>query len=59
MRSLINYKYCEIVRIKTGTTPAAVLKVSFKKSADFQLSYDAFSAILKQKREAREAFEAA
>jgi hypothetical protein len=43
MRALVNYKYCEIVRIKTGAGPAAMLKVSFKKSADFDASYDAFS----------------
>lgn len=59
MRSLINYRYCEVVRIKTGTAPGAVLKVSFKKTADFQTSYDAFNVLMTQRREAREAEEAA
>ena len=59
MRALINYRYCEIVRIKTGTAPGAVLKISFKKSADFQTLYDAFALQMVQRREAREAEEAA
>lgn len=58
MRALVNYRYCEIVRIKTGVAPGAVLKVSFKKLADFQTSYDAFNVLMTQRREAREAEEA-
>jgi len=42
MRLLTNYKYCDIVRIKTGTVPVPVLKVSFKKGANFQASFDEY-----------------
>jgi len=59
MRLLVNYKYCEVVRIKTGTMPAPVLKVSFKKCADFQTSFDAHQEIVKQRREEREREKAA
>ena len=59
MRLLVNYKYCDVVRIKTGTMPAPVLKVSFKKTADFQTSFDAHQEVLKQRREEREREKAA
>jgi hypothetical protein len=42
MRLLVNWKYCEVIRIKTGTEPAPVLKISFKKHAEFDASYEAF-----------------
>ena len=54
MRLLLNYKYCEIVRIKTGTEPAPVLKVSFKKSATFQASFDEYQQVMERRKQERE-----
>jgi len=59
MRSLVNYKYCEVVRIRTGTEPAPVLKVSLKKGADFQASYDAHQEFIRKRQEEREMAKAA
>ena len=42
MRLLVNWKYCHVVRVKTGTEPAPVLKVSFKKAETFDEAYAAF-----------------
>ena len=53
MRLLVNWKYGEVVRIKTGTEPAPVLKVSFKKHAEFDASYAAFLAIREKREEER------
>lgn len=53
MRLLVNWKYCEITRIKTGTEPAPVLKVSFKKHAEFDASYEAFKAMREKKESER------
>lgn len=59
MRSLVNFKYCEIVRIKTGTEPAPALKVSLKKGPEFQASYDAHQEILRKRQEEKEMAKAA
>lgn len=53
MRLLVNWKYCEVIRIKTGTEPATVLKVSFKKHAEFDASYEAFKAMREKRKEER------
>jgi hypothetical protein len=54
MRLLLTFKYCDITRIKTGTMPAPVLKVSFKKSATFQTSFDDYQKVMLQRKEERE-----
>lgn len=59
MRSLVNYKYCEVVRIKTGTEPAPCLKVSLKKGLEFQASFDAHQEVLRKRQEDKEMAKAA
>lgn len=54
MRLLLTYKYCDIVRIKTGTMPAPVLKVSFKKGPDFQVSFDEYQKVNLERKAERE-----
>jgi hypothetical protein len=59
MRTLVNNKYCSVVRIKTGTKPVPVLKVSFKKTDEFKSVFDSWEQVLLEKREERDQAKAA
>ena len=53
---LSNWGYICVVRIKTRPDPA--LKITVKRSTDFQKNYDEFSAQLQQRREERDRLKA-